>query len=321
MSERPISGTTMKGTALAVMALLSLQPVLAQVPAQRTEYELPGDRVFPEGIAYHQSAGAVFVSAASAGGIYRIDLNSGAVTNLVEPGSREAFTTIGLWVDAQDRLWVAGGRSGQILLLDTGTGEQIGAFSTPVAEALFLNDVVVTAIGDAYVTDSDRPILWRVPAAAASAGGQAEAEPWLDFSQSGVELGEGFRPNGIVATPDGGTLIVVSASDGVLYRIDVASREVSRIDVGAEAFPGGDGLALAGNTLYVVQNGADQVAVVNLSDDLASGSLAEVIEDERLSNAATAALIGDALLVVNAQFSRMNGTPELPFTVSVIRLR
>ena len=67
-----------------------------------------------------------------------------------------------------------------------------------------------------------------------------------------------------------------------------------------------------------VQNGEDRVAVLQLSDDWTSAELTGYLEDERLSNAATAALVGDDLLVVNAQFDAMQGTPDLPFTVSVL---
>src|SRR5690606_12388264 len=146
-----------------------------------------------------------------------------------------------------------------------------------------------------------------VPAGALEQGG-GEAEAWLSFEGTVFEYQQGFNANGIVATPDGASLIVVSGGSGALYRIDVASQEVSVIDVG-EALPGGDGLILDGLTLFVVQNGADRVAVVELADDFGSGQVVGFIEDERLSNAATAALVGDKLLVVNAQFSAMQGDP------------
>ena len=295
------------------MLLASAQPA---VPSERTEYELPNDGLFPEGIAVHEASGSFFVSAAGAGGILRVDLATGEVSEFAALGSRATFTTIGMDVDAEGRLWVAGGGSGEVLVFDTTSGEQVATFTTPDAPALFMNDVIVTESGDAFITDSNRPVLWRVPAGAVEQGG-GEAEAWLSFEGTAFEYQEGFNANGIVATPDGGTLIVVSGGSGALYRIDVASQEVTAIEV-AEALTGGDGLILDGQTLYVVQNGADRVAVVELAEDLGSGEVVGFIDDERLSNAATAALVGDRLLVVNAQFSTMQGTPTLPFTVSVV---
>ena len=304
---------------LATLMAVGVQLVAAQVevPADRTEYELPNDGLFPEGIAVDEASGAFFVSGAGAGGIYRVDLATGEATEFLAPGTRAGFTTIGMAVDGNGHLWVAGGSSGEVLVFDTATGEQLATFTTPAGEAMFINDVVVTANGDAYLTDSNRPVLWRIPAGSVTAGATGEAEAWLDFEGTAFEYQEGFNANGIAATPDGNDLIVVSGGSGELFHIDVATKEVSAIEL-PEPLPGGDGLVLDGQTLYVVQNGADRVAVVELSEDMSSGTVTRYLEDERLSSAATAALVGDRLLVVNAQFAAMQGTPTLPFTVSVI---
>ncbi len=285
-----------------------------QVPDGTTEYALPGDAVFPEGIAVHEPSGTFFVSGAGSGGIYRVDLATGEATEFVAAGTRQQFTTIGLDVDDQGRLWVAGGGSGEVLVYDVESGEQLATFTTPEADAMFLNDVIVTDLG-AFVTDSNRPTLWLAPADAVGSGG-GEAEAWLDFTGTVFEYGEGFNANGIVASDDGGVLLVVSGS-GAIYRVDVGTKEVSQVEAGA-SFQGGDGLVLDGTTLYVVQNGADRVAVLRMSDDLTSGEVIGYLEDERLTDSSTAALVGDDLLVVNTQFSAMRGTPTLPFTVSVV---
>lgn len=304
-----------------IMLLVALAAALgaiawAQVPAGTTEYELPGDAVFPEGIAVDEAKGVFYVSGAGSGGIYQVDIATGEATELVPAGTRGQFMTIGMDVDDQGRLWVAGGGSGEVLVYDTETGEPMATFTTPQGPAMFLNDVVVTAGGDAYITDSNRPTLWRVPAGSVEGGG-GEAEPWLDFTGTAFEYGEGFNANGIVANEDGSVLLVVQASTGNVYRVDVASSEVARVEMDVSV-PGGDGMVVDGSTLYVVQNGEDRVAVLELSEDWTSAQLTGYLEDERLSSSATAALVGDDLLVVNAQFAQMQGTPELPFTVSVL---
>jgi Cu-Zn family superoxide dismutase len=312
---------TPRRSLLAVLATLLVgvsHLVLAQamVPDDRTEYELPNDGLFPEGVAVDEASGTFFVSGAGAGGIYRVDLATGEATEFLAPGTRAGFTTIGMDVDDAGHLWVAGGGSGEVLVFDIATGEQVATFTTPTDGALFLNDVIVTANGDAFITDSNRPVLWRVPAGSVDVG-SGDAEAWLSFEGTAFEYVQGFNANGIAATADGETLIVVSGGTGALYSIDVGSQTVTEITVG-EAFPGGDGLVLDGQTLYVVQNGADRVAVVTLSDDFATGTVDGYIDDDRLTDSATAALVGDKLLVVNAQFSAMQGTPSLPFTVSVL---
>lgn len=294
---------------LGASALLTL--VMGQVPTGVTAYELPGEGVHPEGVAYHPESGTAFVSGAGNGALYRVDLATGDVETVLAPGSRPPFGIIGLAAHGDD-LWIAGGATGEILRASVQTGEVVATYATPPAEATFLNDVVVVPNGDAYVTDSNRPVLFRVPA------GADEVEAWRELEGTGIPFGEDINLNGIVASEDGGTLIVVHMGSGELFRIDVASGEVSAIDLGGETVDSGDGMVLDGTTLYVVQNGPDQVTVVELDDTLSSGSVARVLEDERLTDAGTGALVGDTLLVTNTQFSAMQGDPELPFTVSVV---
>ena len=295
----------------AFLALAVFAFAAAQVPEGTTSYELPGEGTFPEGIAYHAESGAAFVSGAGDGSLHRIDLASGDVDTGLVPGSRPPFGIIGLAV-GDDDLWAAGGMTGEILRFDVASGELEATLSTPEAESTFLNDLVVAPNGDVYVTDSNRPVLFRVP------DGGDEVEAWLDLDGTPIPFGEGINLNGIVVSEDGESLIVVHMASGTLYRIDIASRDVDPIDLGGATVEAGDGMVLERTTLYIVQNGPDQVSVVELAGDLTRGEIVGVLEDERLTDAATAALAGDDLLVTNAQFSAMQGEPELPFTVSVV---
>jgi Cu-Zn family superoxide dismutase len=303
----------------ATLALpFALTFAAAQVPAERTAYPLPGEGTFPEGIAYAPDLGAFFVTGAGSGAIYRVDLATGEATTVLEPGLRAGFTTIGAKVDGTT-LWVAGGGSGEVLRFDAVDAATFDAAAGPTrtypsapADATFFNDLAVASDGTVFVTDSNRPALFHV------APGAEEATVFVAFDGTPFGYVEGFNANGIAITPDGGTLVVVQANTGLLFRIDVATRAVTAIDLGGATVPGGDGLVLDGATLYVVQNGADQVAVIELSADLTSGTLARVLMDERLSSAATAALVGDRLLVTNAQFGRMQTGATLPFEVLVL---
>lgn len=305
---------------LSVLAFLSFGLVaFAQTDTPPSVYELPGDNVYPEGIAYDPDTDAFFVGSAGEGTIFRGDVETGEITTFVQGGEGEPFTTLGLKVDNRNQLWVAGGSSGQVFVYDLETAEQIRTVNTPEAESTFLNDLVVAPSGDIYVTDSNRPILFKV-------SGDAEtAEPWLDFSGTAFEYQEeGPNANGIDVTPDGKYLLVIQMNTGRLYRIDVASKEVSEVDLGGETLANGDGLVLDGQTLYVILQQPDNaVAVVELAADLASGTVTSQIQDESLAAPATAIKVGDRLLVVNTQFDTMESEegPELPFTVSTIPLQ
>jgi sugar lactone lactonase YvrE len=302
---------------LAFSLLCTLTFTAAQIAPDRDAYELPGNDTYPEGIAYAEDIGAFFVSGAGSGAIYRVDIATGEATTLLEPGRAE-FTTIGLAVDG-DTLWVAGGMAGELLRFDDigaetfepGTGPS-ASFMGPYAEATFLNDVVVGPDGTVYVTDSRQPVLFHLPP------GENEFVPFVEFLDTPFEYTEGFNANGIVMGEDGSTLLVIQANTGRLFRIDVETEEVTEVDLGGTTLPGGDGLVLDGQTLYVVQNGPDQISVVNLGDDLSTGTVERTITDERLASSATAALVGDQLLVTNAQFAAMQTGPELPFEVLVL---
>ena len=304
---------------LATLALLLATAIAtAQVADDRTAYPLPGDGTFPEGIAYAPDLEAFFVTGAGSGAIYRVDLATGDATTVLEPGLRAGFTTIGAKVDGTS-LWVAGGGSGEVLRFDGVDAASFDAAAGPTqtypsapAEATFFNDLVVAPDGTVFVTDSNRPALFHV------APGSDEATVFVEYAGTPFAYVEGFNANGIAITKDGGTLVVVQANTGLLFRIDVATRAVTAIDLAGTTVPGGDGLVLDGTTLYVVQNGADQVAVIELSADLTSGSRTGILTDERLSSAATAALVGDRLLVTNAQFGMMQTGATLPFEVLVL---
>lgn len=64
----------------------------------------------------------------------------------------------------------------------------------------------------------------------------------------------------------------------------------------------GDGLALAGRTLYVVQNYANQITAVRLAPDLTSGTVAVAFAHPDFAVPTTAAHFGSALYVVNARY-------------------
>ena len=67
----------------------------------------------------------------------------------------------------------------------------------------------------------------------------------------------------------------------------------------------GDGLVLDGTTLYVIENYANQIAVVELAPDLATGQVTQLLTKEMyaFNIPTTAAHWGDALYVVNARFA------------------
>jgi urease accessory protein UreE len=119
---------------------------------------------------------------------------------------------------------------------------------------------------------------------------------------------------------DGGRLLVVVQSNtGKLFRIDTGTREVSQIDLGGATLTNGDGLVVNGSRLYVVRNADEQIVEVKLSHNRRSGRIGATRTSDALMFPTTAARFGNRLLVVNSQFDKRPGTPELPFTVASVR--
>ena len=293
---------------ISALAAAGLVTVAFAQDGQRTVYDLPGDALHPEGIAFDQASNSLFVSGAGTGEILRIDRESGEVTSFV-PSSGVPFSVLGLEVDAEGRLWAAGASTGEIRAYNIEDGTQV--FNAATGEGGLLNDLTVSSTGDVYVTDSDRPVIFKISA------GSEEAEEWLNWNDGGMDYSEGGNANGIVITDDDAHLIVAQLRTGQLWLVDTATKDVTEIDAG-ETFPGADGIVLDGHTLYVIQNSANHVSVVELDEGLASGSVTGTLTADTFGMPATGVLLDGELVVVNTQFNALGGEPELPFVLSVV---
>ncbi len=108
-----------------------------------------------------------------------------------------------------------------------------------------------------------------------------------------------FNSNGIEASSGGEWLLIVSR--GELYRVDPRTGNAIKVDIGAESLSFGDGIRLQGRTLYVVRNRLNQIAVVKLARDFASGTVVGAITDPDFNVPTTIARFGPWLYAVNSQ--------------------
>jgi hypothetical protein len=151
-----------------------------------------------------------------------------------------------------------------------------------------------------------RAAIYRVPI---GPGGAVGTPATISLDPDAIDFVPGaFNLNGIEATADGGTLIVVNSTAGKLYTVDPASGEVEEIDLGGASVGNGDGILLEGRTLYVVRNQLNRVAVVRLAPDLESGTVIDELTSNDFDVPTTIARFGDSLYAVNARF-RPPGTP------------
>jgi len=288
------------GVALA----LALAPAaMADSAATRVFTLTPSTHGNPEGIA---SAGLAtfFVGATGDGTIYRGTLGNPNVTEFI-PGAT-GKSAIGLKV-ARGRLYVAGGATGDITVYDLISRRQVALFSTGAGG--FLNDLVVLASGDVFVTDSFRPTLWHVTGAQVRAGsGTPEA---ISLAPEVVYTAGAFNVNGIVAL-DQRTLVIVQSNTGTLFRIDLErrGRQIRALD--GDPVVGGDGMLLDRGRLVVVQGSPAQLTFVQLDRRASRGTVVSHLSDPTLRGPSTVARAGDRFVVVNADFA----TSTTPFTLS-----
>jgi sugar lactone lactonase YvrE len=256
--------------------------------------------------------------------------------DLFLPGGQDGRTqALGMTLDDEGRLYIAGGFTGKVFIYDTSSGELVRTFSTQGAGSL-LNDVTIDPrSGDAYVTDSLRPFIWRVPAEEVTDDSpEGQLDPWLGLTGTAIKYMDDGDPdtfstqdvnlNGIVATPDGRYLVTVQTNTGNLYRIDTQTKQVSLVkDLGDAELTNGDGLVLRGHTVYVVRNENDLITEILLNGQFTSGRVKDTASAQSFDFPTTAAIARGRMLVVNSQFDKgflSPGVPETPFTVSSIRV-
>jgi sugar lactone lactonase YvrE len=260
----------------------------------------------PEGIEIKGQT--FYVGSVATGAIVRGNLRTGSVDPFIPGGAGRPATGIEL---AGHRLFVAGAGSGKAYVYDTRTKLLVKEYSFG-ASPTFINDVVVTHDA-AYFTDSQQGVLYRVPIGPQGALGEAQT---IKLGGDYVHVPGQLNLNGIDATPNGKTLIAVQTAGGKLYRIDPQTGIAKLIDLGGESVPNGDGILLKGKTLYVVQNQLNQVAVIRLSHDFASGRVVTRLTDSDLVVPTTIDDHGKRLYTVNAKF----GAPNPNNTFEVVLL-
>ena len=292
---RRISGK--RSVVALAMAAAAILFMVAGAVAQNTNHpkvvSLP-DGFQPEGIDT-QGANRFFVGSIPTGDIFKGDLriaDSGDDPFIDAPDGRSA---IGLSL-RRGVLFVAGGATGEAYAYNARTGRDLGAFVLTTDET-FVNDVVTTRTA-AYFTDSFNQRLYKIPIRGSRGFGDPEVLPLT----GDIQFTEGFNANGIDATRNGRTLVIVQSNTGKLFTVDADTGESTEIDLGGETVINGDGILLQGRRLWVVQNSDELLTLVRLSPDRSSGVVVDRFTDETFDVPTTVARAGNRLAIVNARF-------------------
>ncbi|GEO03610.1 hypothetical protein AAE02nite_12740 [Adhaeribacter aerolatus] len=289
--------------------------------AKQETYSLPGDQLFPEGIAYNPNKGMFYVGSTMNGDVVQVNVENGE-SSLFSSGAGQSRTDVrGIKTDAQNRLWLCGGQENKIHVLDP-NGHLIRTWDTfALFKSGFINDCVTDG-SFIYFTDSRVQKIYRTQVNTDAPG---QMEEWLSFTDQQIPYGAGFNANGAALSSDGKYLLIVISNTGKLYRIDTASKAITEIQLNA-ALTSGDGLWLDDKTLYVSRNANGQIFSVVLNENFTQGTVGTGF-GQNLKFNTTIAKVEDYLLVLNSQLNlRPSSTnpnpalPNLPFTVSRVAI-
>ena len=270
------------------------------------------------------------------GSIYKVNLRNGQGETLVEAEpdfdvfAGDCFK-LGMRVDPRSNyLFVAGCQIGNVYVFDADSGDEMMQYQlTPPYESV-INDIAITQDA-AYFTDYINPAIFRLPLSKnGRIPGNADAATPIPLTGD-FEAGDnllGVFGNGIVATPDGNTLIIGHSGSSKLFRVDPSTGHADEIivdppleglrvigvDENGPILDGTflDAIVLRDGVLYVLGAGwntadDDMVQVVVLADDMLTGINMGMITDSTMDGLASGAFHGDSLYVNNARYFNFPG--------------
>lgn len=237
------------------------------LPATPLQINFTQQDIFPEGIAYDPGHYRFFVSSGSIGDIGTVTPDGVYKTFIKD---KNLTGTNGLKVDKdRQRLWVCN-RDNGIGAFNLNSGAPI--FFTDLSLLLpgvpvFINDLVIDPAGNAYVTNTVSPVIYKV-----TADGKAS----VFFNNSAFATGPNdFGFNGIVLDKKG--FLLVSFSNEVV-KIPVSNpNNYSIVKLDGVFYPDGLLLSKDGKQLVVVNDTGgtpdDSVLSFISNDDWKSGTL------------------------------------------------
>jgi hypothetical protein len=307
--------------ALVGSALPTAITVAADAPFPKKIFTQPGSP--PEGFTIGK--GTTAYQGALDGSIFKSDLRTGKgelLVDVVEPWEITTCRLLGMRVDPRTNyLFAAGCYWGNAFVYDADNGALIAEYQLDSSGSSVINDLAITN-NAVYFTDFGQAFLYRLPLS--SNGGLPAADAATAIPLIG-DFGVGVA-NGIVATPDGKTLIVNDSFRAKIFRVDPTTGVAQEIVVEPALDGFLDGMILQGKTLYIVTpydfvpDPVDRIQVLQLSDDLLSARRVKTITDGDFDGVASGAIFGNSLYVNSSRYRDFpEATTEYWFTKVTIR--
>jgi hypothetical protein len=329
---------SMRSSRLLFGVLIAL--LAALLPSSVSAHQRPSTIPLPNGFAPEDiTAGpghTFFVGSLSTGAIYKGSFRTGKGAILV-PSS--TGPTTGLFLERKrghDRLWAAGGPTGQARVYDATTGALLRTYHlADPASGTFASDVIVTHRA-AYYTDAFVQQLYVIPFARGHhrhghdgygehrghrghrghlrlPGQKAVRTVKLTGDVHYVPGPNSFNLNGLAALH--GKLVSAQTVTGKLFRINPrngVTRMIRLTDKHGKpaTVDGADGIAQRHRTLFLAENFPEKLATVKLSRNLRSARLVDVVGNPALDIPSSVEEDRGDLFGLNARFT----TPVTPTT-------
>lgn len=306
-----ISRTSLAG--IAAIALLTSSATLAKARAPlagKTEIQFIAEKNYAESLSWSARKKRFFVGSVTHGTIGTVTPD-GKYAPLIH--DEQLVSTVGILVDdSRNTVWAANadpgvgdrtqaatkGKLAGIAKYDETTGKRLAYYDLGALSggSHFANDLTLDEQGNAYVTDSFAPIIYKIDTA-----GNATI-----FAQNKLfNDAEGFNLNGI-AYHRGGYLLVGKSNSGDLFRISISDpTNVQPVKL-PEPLKGADGFNLFdGDHLFVVINqGIDKIVELVSTDDWKTAKIAREVKSAK-SMPTAATKVGDSVWVLNSRLDNL----------------
>ncbi len=292
--------------AIFVSACNTEDPIF-DAPAIPDRVAFSAIRQYPEGITYAPVLNKFLVSSITQGKVGTVD-EQGRYADLIT-NDPQLISSIGMKVRG-NQLYVCNGDQGVsskstpqtalktagLFVYDIVSGQNLRRVD--LAALLpnmnhFANDIAFDDQGNAYVTDSFAPVIYKVPA--------DTSKPSILVNSPIFSGTQGFNLNGIVYHSDK-FLIVVKSNEGKLFKVDLANANAISEITGVTLL-NGDGMLLYNNDLYVVNN-RKRVSQVRSTDGWKTATIVKT-DSVGYDQATTNVLVNNAVYSINARIDEV----------------
>jgi hypothetical protein len=289
-----------------------LIPILATVVTtfaqQKPEiaFRIQEKDIIPEGIVYDPASKVFYLGSIQKSKILKIT-KEGHVSDFIPSGAHGLKQVLGMKVQ-NGFLWACNNSSehdstssdrGSYIHVFTATGKLHKVFKLADGKKHLFNDLVFSANGDAYITDSDGGAIYRI-------------ENNSDSLEMFLPANTVRYPNGIISSLEGDRILVSTGTGQGIVGIDLKTKEIKPVQHPKFMFFGVDGLYRHNKSWIAIQNVVYPESILRISTDLDETEIEDftllAADHESFDTPTTGVVVGDEFyFIANSQLLQIVG--------------